>query len=367
MITLFKRNRINYPDGVLERPDYSPDKHNFERPELVSGATPIHWKEKKPSEFKHYWNGQYDQYTSGSCYAWSLSLLMEQEENQEEHKRIKFSARQAYALAGEKPPIRGMRVEKGMRWLKNNGMTLDYLLPSNHRTELGMKDLSDYKIGDREVGLVYKPSGFVYLTSFDFDEIAQVLEEGHFLSVSVRLSYNGWGNDRNGFVREPKAGEGIHYHATTITDYGLINGRKYISFEQAWGKWGYNHLGYGFYSENYKPFMFVMPQYLINLPNNWRDTEEYLTDKPHYKWERDLWRGMTGAKQDIIALQDALKYEGCFPYQQKSTGWFGGITFGAVEKFQTKYADKILKPLGLTKATGFVGPSTRKVLNQLFS
>ncbi|MBI2097897.1 MAG: PKD domain-containing protein [Candidatus Vogelbacteria bacterium] len=38
----------------------------------------------------------------------------------------------------------------------------------------------------------------------------------------------------------------------------------------------------------------------------------------------------------------------------------------AVSVFQLKYKNEILAPLGLTNPTGYVGPATRKKLNQLY-
>ncbi|KKS37852.1 MAG: hypothetical protein UV01_C0007G0001, partial [Parcubacteria group bacterium GW2011_GWA2_42_14] len=59
-----------------------------------------------------------------------------------------------------------------------------------------------------------------------------------------------------------------------------------------------------------------------------------------------------------------LLKEGVYP-EGLITGFFGNLTKQAVIRFQEKYADEVLKPLGLTSGTGLVGPSTRAKINQL--
>lgn len=87
-------------------------------------------------------------------------------------------------------------------------------------------------------------------------------------------------------------------------------------------------------------------------------------DSFKYNFTKQLKKGAKGA--DVVALQHALKLEGCFDYPT-FTGTFGDVTFAAVVKFQEKYKADILTPNKLTKGTGIVGPSTLKKLNALYN
>lgn len=85
---------------------------------------------------------------------------------------------------------------------------------------------------------------------------------------------------------------------------------------------------------------------------------------PKYTFTKDLWVGCIG--EDVRMLQEALRSLGFFTYPE-STGYFGGITRKAVEDFQSAYANKILKAVGLSKPTGYFGASTRKQLNAILN
>ena len=91
-----------------------------------------------------------------------------------------------------------------------------------------------------------------------------------------------------------------------------------------------------------------------------------------YSWERNLKVGSSGP--DVLALQkllnaypDTLIADAGAGSPGNESDWFGSLTKAAVITFQEKYADEILAPVGLSKGTGTVGPSTRAKLNALCS
>lgn len=83
---------------------------------------------------------------------------------------------------------------------------------------------------------------------------------------------------------------------------------------------------------------------------------------------RSLSIGTTG--DDVLALQKILNNDsntqvavsGVGSFNNETT-YFGELTKQAVIKFQNKYANEILFPVGLSVGTGYVGPSTLSFLN----
>jgi len=83
------------------------------------------------------------------------------------------------------------------------------------------------------------------------------------------------------------------------------------------------------------------------------------------KFERNLYFGITNSVE-VKCLQEFLKNQGTEIYPEGLiTGNFLALTEKAVIRFQEKYADEILKPLGLERGTGFFGSMTRTKANQL--
>lgn len=88
--------------------------------------------------------------------------------------------------------------------------------------------------------------------------------------------------------------------------------------------------------------------------------------KPTYQFNNILSFGYRS--QDVVNLQNALKYDGEFPATIPSTGYYGSITASAVEKFQLKY--RLIPSASYWQSINMipqVGPKTLKKLNELFS
>jgi len=81
-----------------------------------------------------------------------------------------------------------------------------------------------------------------------------------------------------------------------------------------------------------------------------------------YDFLTNLEYGKEGER--IKALQIALDKEELF--KGSFTGYFGPLTFQSVKLFQEKYQKEVLVPWGFKKGTGFVGPTTRTKLNELY-
>jgi hypothetical protein len=79
-------------------------------------------------------------------------------------------------------------------------------------------------------------------------------------------------------------------------------------------------------------------------------------------WQNNMRIGTRA--DDVLALQKILINEDFWNNQTPASGYFGPLTKANVVKFQEKYAQYILKPLGLKNGTGFVGPYTRNFMKQ---
>ncbi|MEK7631110.1 MAG: PKD domain-containing protein [Patescibacteria group bacterium] len=76
--------------------------------------------------------------------------------------------------------------------------------------------------------------------------------------------------------------------------------------------------------------------------------------------------GDTEALHKIFNLENIIGANPIHPDSDNFRDTFGEDTASAVVGFQEKYKSEILTPVGLAHGTGYVGPATRKKLNQLY-
>ncbi len=85
------------------------------------------------------------------------------------------------------------------------------------------------------------------------------------------------------------------------------------------------------------------------------------------EFKNNLYYGLRN-NQEVKCLQEFLKSQGPEIYPEGLvTGNFLSLTKNAVIRFQEKYKEEILTPLGLEKGTGFVGLMTRQKINSLLN
>ena len=100
-----------------------------------------------------------------------------------------------------------------------------------------------------------------------------------------------------------------------------------------------------------------MQKELVVMTQKLEEVEEII------EFKQNLYSGVEN--EDVKKLQEFLSQQSDIYPEGKVTGYFGPLTRNAIKRFQEKYADDILKPLGLIEGTGYVGSTTRAKLNGL--
>jgi hypothetical protein len=192
----------------------------------------------------------------------------------------------------------------------------------------------------------------------DIDAICAIAEQGYAVSIVFYSTYREWSReyplllDNPSYLTAP-----VRHDVCVLPNSGFMeNGKKYLTIVDSSWFGGYNlrHL-----SEDFIAARVVDSMY-------WKTVvfKQSATDKPQHTFRVPLSKGMEST--DIMWLQKVLVYEGLLPVDCV-IGIFGPRTFAAVKALQTKYSDQILKPVGLTIPTGYVGSSTLAWLNKEYA
>ncbi len=325
---------------------------DFNFREIVTAANAVNWVEK-PKELWRRFPDQ-DQDGSGSCVAQSIKrsagILLWLKEG----VYVPFSASDIYQMRPNKP-LPGMNGVGAFEFWRNNGITLEALVPSQWMSDAQMdaETIEKYK---REVGMIFKISGHVGISSGDFETVASVIQTtGKGVVVFFYFNSQEWSQEIPAVIDTSLQLENGLRHSVVAVDYFLFNGKKYLLIEDS------AHFG-GFTYHLISEEFFTARNWFARYPMSFNFDGAQLV-KPQYHFDAPFEMGET--LPSIVALQDILKYEGLFPVNIQSTGYYGAITAKAVLQWQLNHQVSTLDELNQL-AGRRVGEKTISKLNEIY-
>lgn len=345
---LFAKAPVDLGANLDVRSDDEKDKdYLFE--ELVTTAAPVNWEEKEWRDIRQF--PVFDQDGSGSCVAQTAAKQLGIIYWLRNNVYVHFSATHIYQRRKNKP-AGGMWGIDAMNIVRK-GVTLEALTPSQKMNDREMDgvEIEDYK---KDVGDIFKIGNYVVMPIKDIETVASTIQKtGKGIMVWFYFKRDEWKREVP-IVKYPdlaRGGRSTARHSVTATDFLIHKGKKAIVIEDSWGVDTGNE-GRRIITEDFFKERNFFCAYPIDF--KFEDTTKPLPTPTPDKFKTTLRKGMRGA--EVVALQDVLKGEGCFPKNINSTGYFGSITEASVKKYQTK---------NFLVADGIVGKLTRAKLNGL--
>ncbi len=348
---------IDYRTGEQKARDYNPK-------EAFASATPVHWREKSLDLIQsEIFAVSIYQGSTLRCVSEYAGIALETAEFLETGKQIAFSRRDVYCRRANRP--NGGMAMHDLFAIMREGSCYESQLPSTDLLEHEIN--KEYSVTDEMMSarkMHASGSSFTW-NMFNIDDIARTLE----MKIPVCLFWYFNNSNLDEWWNEaPKALYSVELyapetgrHQATAVSFCLVGGKKHLvvmdSAGQGTGLGKQKNLR--LVSEDFFSKRCYGAGFAIDKKN--------LDYKPpatiQYNFTRNLKNGMSG--EDVVMLQKILVLEGCLSLKTP-TGRFLGMTEAGVTKLQEKYANEILKPLGLKKGTGRFYESTRKFINQKY-
>lgn len=357
---------------------------DFHFGEVVASVNPVTWVEKAQSAWRRF--PTFNQNGSGSCVAQTMKKLLGVMYWLRNGAFALFSATHIYQRRSNKPQGGMIGVEAFN--ICRDGVTLEALVPSESMTDKEMDALGIPKEA-QEVGKVFKLGNFVILPTKDIDTIASIIQTtGKAVMVWFYFEYREWNNEPS--VLNPSLnmhGDFTCRHSVAAVDFTLWKGKKALIIDESWGI-GTALNGQRVIDEDFFKERNFFAAYPINFafedqaaPKPVEPTPPSPTPgKPKFTFKEPLnfiaWNSTKNQpadmelhdaqKDEVKALQDILRYEGCFPKNTASTGYYGAVTAKAVYAYQMKH--KVASQAELDSLKGRrVGEKTIAQLNKDYS
>lgn len=321
--------------------------------ELVASANPVNWVEKAKADWRRF--PVQDQNGSGSCVMQTIRKLGGVLLWLKENNYVVFSGAY-YNLRSNKPAAGMIGVEAFDIW-KNNGLPLEQLVPSEKMTDAQM-DAIVVEPYEKDVAKVFAIGGHIGIDNGDFEAVASVIQTtGKAVMVWFYFTSQEWSKEIPTIIDPNLNLESANRHSVAAVDYFLFGGKKYLLVEDSAHFGGHT---YHLISEEF----FKARNWFARYPMSFKFQEPTpQVPKPSHNFKTPMEFGQKNA--EITALQDILKYEGLFPINSSSTGYYGAITAKAVLSWQKKHS---VAPVEELDALGGrrVGAKTMSKLNLLY-
>jgi putative peptidoglycan binding protein len=322
--------------------------------EIVSAIEPVVWVEKPQSEWRKFPISNQD--SSGSCVAQTLRKMYGVYLWLKTGYYVDISASHIYQRRSNRPAAGMGGVDVFM--IGQTGTTLNSFAPSDNMTDAQMDNIlvNDFM---KRVGEVFKLGKYVVVSPTDIDTIASIIQAtGKAVMVWFYFKYDEWGNVP--VVLYPNLdlyAPSTNRHSLAAVDFTLYQGKKALIIDESWGLTTAMN-GQRVITEDFFKARNWFAAHFQNF------VFEDIVVKPNYSFTKPLNLEMTD--QDVVKLQDVLKYEGLFPTNVTSTGYYGNVTRKGVLAFQKKYSVAPNAELDALQGKR-VGTQTLKKLNELYN
>jgi hypothetical protein len=357
----------NFTSGALidNRPQQEKDWDN-KFGETVRTPSPVKWITKNKNEWRKF--KKQDQDGSGSCVAQTIRKIAGVGYWLKKGVYIDFSATDIYQRRSNRPGQGMIGAEAFV--LASEGITLNELVPSDLMSDDAM-DSEDIDRQENEVGDVFsigdKGNSGIELPVRDIEAIASVIQEtGKAVMVWFYFGRNGeWWREKPVIVSPGLSFSSADKHSVAAVDFTLVDGEKCLIIEDSAGpETGVDGGHQRIITESFYKVRNWFARYAMNFR-----FEIGGDDRPKHTFTKYLYQTKDiQYDDDVVSFQDILKYEGLFPVNLKSSGWFGSITAKGWYDYCTKYGIASKEELDEMYDSGeaTVGPKTIANLNKRY-
>jgi len=323
------------PGALIDTRPEAEKAKDYRFSEIVSAVEPVVWTEKSQSEWRKF--PIFNQNGSGSCVAQTLRKQYGVYLWLNTGVWVDLSASHIYQRRVNRPAA-GMGGTDAFE-IAQKGTTLEQFAPSENMTDVQMDSVSVVPFMEK-IGETFKLGAYVTVSPTDIDTVASIIQRtGKAVMVWFYFTYPEWTDTPT--VLDPALNlyaQSTLKHSVAAVDFALVNGKKCLIIDDSWGL-AYAMNGQRVITEDFFNARNFFAAHFQNFA-----FEEATVLRPRYDGS-------------VSSLQDRLKFEGVFPSNVESTGFFGTITTKAVKAFQAKYG---------IEQVGFVGPKTSAKLRELY-